>query len=132
MVVLNNENFNFVRIIGHSGENVSYAKGRFLIQGSELFQSIFTENELKKFTLTNFDVISETQSYLKYPVIQNKDKFKIDTLLKDNEYFVAPDDRNQVSEFATIKNENIYGRLEGLLFSAARMNIIIRPFIISE
>jgi len=132
MAILNGGNFNFIRIIGVPGENVSYTKGRFLVQGSELFQSVFTENELIKFSLTDFSVISETQNNLKYPVIQNKDQFKITVNLKDNEYFAAPDDRNNISGFMTVKNENIYGRFEGVLFSMKKIRLLIKPFQDSE
>ncbi len=132
MVFINDTNYGFVRITGLPGENISYNKNRFSIQGSELFLSIFTESELKMFSLTDYDVISETNGSFKYPVIQNRDKFKLDLTLKDNEYFAAPDDRNNTSGFANIKKEKIYGRLEGILFSLKTFKILIKPFQISE
>lgn len=132
VAVIKNENFSFLRIIGQPGENVSYSKGRFSNQGSELFQSIFTEEELNRFSLTDFDVISETQDEFKYPVIQNREKYSMDIVLKNDEYFAAPDDRNDIAGFAAVKSDKIYGRLEGLLFSVKRKAILIRPFRMSE
>jgi len=132
LIVLKDENFSFTRIIALPGEDVAYSKGRFSNQGSELFQSIFTEDELKQFSLTDFDVISEINDGLKYPVIQKKDKYSMEITLKNDEYFAAPDDRNNITGFVTVKNENIYGRMEGLLFSYKRMIILIKPFRFSE
>jgi hypothetical protein len=132
MAVIRNEDFRFLRIIGQSCENVSYNKGRFAVDGSELFQSVFTENELAKLSLTDFDVISEVNGNLKYPVIQNKDKYSLNIYLKKNEYFAAPDDRNEISGFKTIKKENICGRMEGIIFSLKRIRFLIKPFQLSE
>lgn len=131
VAVIKNENFSFLRIIGQPGESISYNKGRFSNEGSELFQSIFTEEELKKFSLTDFDVISETQDEFKYPVIQNREKFSMDIVLKKDEYFAAPDDRNDIAGFAAVKSDKIFGRLEGLLFSMKRKTILIKPFRLS-
>lgn len=128
MAVIKNKGLSFARIIGQPGESVSYSKGRFSNQGSELFLSIFTEDELKAFSLTDFDVISETQGFFKYPVIQNRDKYSMTVLLKNDEYFAAPDDRNDVSGFMSVKSDKIYGRMEGILFSIKRKAALIKPF----
>jgi signal peptidase I len=132
VAVIKNENLSFRRIIGQPGENVSYSKGRFSNQGSELFQSIFTEEELNRFSLSDFDVISETQDEFIYPVIQNREKYRMDIVLNKDEYFAAPDDRNDIAEFAAVKSDKIYGRLEGILFSVKRKAILIKPFRLSE
>ncbi len=132
MTVVKNSDYSFVRIIGQPGETVTYNKSRFSVNDSELFQSIFTENEMKKFYLTDYDVISETSGMFKYPVIQNKDKHLIKVILKNDEYFAAPDDRNEVSGFVTLKTRNIYGRMEGILFSVKRIKFLIKPFQIAE
>ena len=132
MIILKDKNSGFLRIIGQPGDNVTYSKGRFSIQGSELFQSIFTEDELKKFSLTDFDVISEIRDRFKYPVIQNRDKYSINIFLKSDEYFAAPDDRNDITRFTIVKKDNISGRLEGLLFSGKRKAVLIKPFRMSE
>jgi len=132
MIVLRDENSSLIRIIGIPGETISYDNGRFSAGGSELFLSIFTENDLKKFSLTDFDVISETQGEFKYPVIQNRDKYKLNIVLSSEHYFAAPDDRNDLAGFAAVKNNNIYGRLEGLLFSLKRVKFLIKPFRSSE
>jgi hypothetical protein len=128
MVVLKNETLSMGRVIGIPGEEVVYDKGRFSLDESELFLSIFTENELMRFSLSDFDVISETNGEFKYPVIQNRDKFKLKISLKDDTYFTAPDDRNDLAGFAAVKPGHIYGRLEGLLFSFKRTGFLIKPF----
>ena len=129
MVILNDKNINIVRIIARPDESVSYRKDRFLIQGSELFQSIFTDNELKQFSLTDLDVISETGGSFRYPVIQNRDKYDMNITLKSDEYFSAPDDRNNTSGFMAVKKENVFGRIEGILFSKKKFKLLIKPFL---
>lgn len=131
-VVLNNENSSLLRIIGLPEENVSYSKGRFSVDGTELSLSIFSENELKKLSLSDLNVISETSGRFRYPVIQNREKYSINMTLSRDEFFAAPDDRNSTESFLKIKNENIYGRMEGLLFSVKRSAILIKPFRINE
>jgi hypothetical protein len=128
MIVLKDENSSLVRIIGIPGESITCEKGRFSIDKSELPLSIFTEDELKKFSLTDYDVISETQGEFKYPVIQNKSNYKLNISLKDDRYFAVPDDRNDLAGYAVVKTGHIYGRLEGLLFSFKRTDFLIKPF----
>jgi len=132
MIVLNDKGLSFVRVIGQPEEDVSYSKGRFSVQGSELLQSIFTENELKEFSLTDFDVISETHDNLKYPVLQNKDQYKMNITLEKNQYFAAPDDRTKGSGFIAVKKEDIYGKMEGLILSFRRVKFLIKPFHMAE
>ena len=132
MTALRDGNLTLARIIGTPGESLSYNKGRFSVEGSELFLSIFSENELKNFYLADFDVISETQGNFIYPVIQNRDKYSINITLEDDEYFTAPDDRNKTEKFLKVNTENMYGRLEGLLFSLKRIKFLVKPFIFSE
>jgi len=129
--VLDHE-FNFARIIGLYGENISYKKGRFYIDGSDLFQSIFTESEMRKLALTDYDVISESDATIKYPVIQKKDDFTYKNTLKNNEYLAAPDNRESAEEFTVVKGEGIRGRVEGILFSPKRFKFLIKPFLIYE
>ena len=128
MIVLKDENLSLARIIGIPGEIISSVKGRFSVDGSELPLSIFTEEELNKFSLTDYDVISETQGGYKYPVIQNKSSYKLNIFLKDDRYFAVPDDRNDLAGYAAVNSSNIYGRLEGLLFSSKRVKLLIKPF----
>ena len=132
MVLLKEDKFHFTRIIGLYGENISYKNGRFSINGSELIKNIFTEPEMKKLSLTDYDVISESDGSIKYPVIQNKDNSTYKNTLKNKEYLSAPDNRASISEFAVIKNEDIYGRVEGILFSPKRFKFLITPFLIYE
>jgi len=129
LVALDNRACVFARIIGQPGDDISYSKGRFTINDTELVQSIFTENEIKNFSLSDFDVISETALNIKYPVLQNRDQFKTAVVLKNNEYFTAPDDRNNVNGFSTVQYETIRGRMEGILFSVKRVRFLIKPFI---
>ena len=117
------------RIIGLYEENIVYKKGRFSIDGSELFQSIFTEFEMKKLSLTDYDVISESDGVTKYPVIQKKDNFTYKNTLKNNEYLAAQDNRD-LSEFVIVKGEEIYARVEGILFSPKRFKFLITPFLV--
>ena len=120
------------RIIGLYDENIIYKNGRFSIDGSDLFQSIFTELEMKKLSLTDYDVISESDGVIKYPVIQRKDNFNYKNTLKDNEYLAAPDNRESAFEFVIVKDEDIYARVEGILFSPKRFKFLITPFLVYE
>lgn len=131
MIILNGGDLSVGRISGEPGESISYGKGRLSVQGSELHQSIFTDNELKLFSLTDLNVISESDGYHSYPVIQNRENFKMDIQLKKDEYFSVPDDRNDVAGFMIIKNRNISGRVEGIIFSLKRMRFLIKPFLVS-
>ncbi len=132
MIVLKNENFSITRIIGLPGEKVSYVKGHFSVEDSALQQSIFTESELKKFSLTDYDVISETGGSLKYPVIQSSEGYSADITLKNEEYYAAPDNRAQLSEFAVVKADNIYGRAEGVLLCTKRVKFLVKPYLPSD
>jgi hypothetical protein len=132
MILLKGDESRFARIIGLYEENIVYKNGRFSIDGSELFQSIFTEFEMKKLSLTDYDVISESDGIIKYPVIQKKDNFTYKYTLKNDEYLAAPDNRDLASEFIIVKDEDIYGRVEGILFSPMRFKFLIKPFLIYE
>ncbi len=132
MIVLKDENLSFARIIGIPGESITSEKGRFSVDRSELPLSIFTEDELNMFSLTDLDVISETQGEFKYPVIQDKSNYKLNISLKEDRYFAVPDDRNDLAGYSAVKKINIYGRLEGLLFSSKRVKLLIKPFRPSE
>ena len=132
MVLVKGDEFHFARIIGLYGEKISYNKGRFSIDGSELFQSIFTEHEMKELALTDYDVISESYDFIKYPVIQKKDNFIYTNTLNKDEYLTAQDNRQLSSEFSVVKGEEIYARVEGILFSPKRFKFLIKPFLISE
>jgi hypothetical protein len=87
---------------------------------------------MKKLSLTDFDVISESDGIIKYPVIQKKDNFTHKSALKKNEYLTAPDNRDSASEFAIVNREEIYGRVEGILFSPKRFKFLIKPFLLFE
>lgn len=132
MVMPRDRDIKFVRIIGQPNEEISYNKGRFSNQGTELPLSIYSEEEMKKYSMTDYDVISESQDNIKYPVIQDRHPFAMNIKLSNNEYFTAPDDRNEIAGFAIIKNINLYGRVEGLLISLKRKKILIKPFQIQE
>jgi signal peptidase I len=132
MVLFKGDVSRFARIIGLYGDNIVYKKGRFSIDGSELFQSIFTESEMKKLALTDYDVISESDGAIKYPVIQKKDDFIYKNTLKNNEYLAVPDNRESAEEFTVVKGEDIYGRVEGILFSLKRFKFLITPFLVYD
>jgi hypothetical protein len=132
MVLVKGDEFRLARIIGLYGENIIYKKGRFSIDGSELFQSIFTEPEMKKLSLTDYDVISESDGFIKYPVIQKKDNFTYKNTLKKDEYLIVQDNRQLSSGFDVVKGEDIYARIDGILFSPKRFKFLIKPFLISE
>ena len=132
MVLLKGDSPGLTRIIGLYGENIIYRRGRFSIDGSDLIQSIFTEPEMRKLSLTDFDVISESDGIIKYPVIQKKDNFYYKNTLKINEYLTAEDNRESASEFLIIEGKDIYGRAEGILFSPKRFRFFIKPFLMSD
>lgn len=123
---------NIIRIIGIPGEDISYSKGRFSINNSELTISIFNDMDIKNLSLTDYNVIAESNWKYRYPVIQNKDKLRFNYKLYENEYFAAPDDRNETSAFQKIKQEDIKGRVEGILYSFKRTEFIIPPNLLNE
>ena len=117
------------RIIAIPGEKAEYKNSRFLVDGSELMLSIFSEAELKKMSLTSYDVISELNGFFKYSVKQSRIKFEFRENLKPEEYLTASDDRSEKDFHDLTEQENIYGRVEGIVFSPLRKKILIEPFI---
>jgi len=106
-----------LRVMGLPGERIAYINGRFLSDGSELPLSIFTEEELRKLSLTDYDVISEQNGKVRYAVKGTTD-LKIQNLtLSDHEYYLAPDIRNIPELFLKADSGRIKGRVEGILFS---------------
>lgn len=108
-----------LRVIGLPGEKISYVKGRFLSDGSELPLSIFTEEELRELPLTDYDVISEQNGKVRYAVKGDPDHNIPEIALKDKEYFLAPDIRDVPELFLKAESAQIKGRVEGILFSPA-------------
>ena len=106
-----------LRVIGLPGERIEYRKGRFLSEGSELPLSIFTEEELRKLSLTDYDVISEHNGKVRYAVKRNPALSIPEIQLSDSEYYLAPDIRNQPELFIKAEPAMIKGRIEGILFS---------------
>ena len=126
-LVIRSDSPEIIRIISIPGEKVSYRKGRFSIDNSELALSIFNDIDLKSFSLTEYNVISESNGDYSYPVLQNPKKFQFTYNLKDNEYYAVPDDRNMTEGFQIVKPENLLGKVEGILFSYKRSDFIIKP-----
>jgi signal peptidase I len=131
-LVIRNDSPEIIRIIGVPGEKVTYNKGRFSIDNTELDLSIFNDMDLKSFSLTEYNVIAESNSRYSYPVIQNPGKLRFTILLKDNQYYAAPDDRNETESFQIIIPEKILGRAEGILFSPKRSDFLIKPLQINQ
>lgn len=131
-LIMRNDIPDIVRIVSIPGENISYSNGRFAVDNTELILSIFNEIDLKSFSLTDYNVISESNGNYRYPVIQNKGKLRFRYDLKTGEYFTAPDNRDETAGFQLIKPENVLGRVEGILFSFKRSEFIIPPIQINE
>lgn len=106
-----------LRVIGIPGEKISYSRGRFLSDSSELPLSIFTEEELGKFSLTDYDVVSEQNSNVLYPVKNSTPAETQEVLLTADEYYLAPDTRTSPEYFRKAAKREIRGRVEGILLS---------------
>jgi len=106
-----------LRVLGIPGERVEYSKGRFFSEDSELPLSIFTEEELKNLSLTDFDVISEQNGTIRYAVKNDLSYNHPEILLTVNEYFLAPDIRIFHELFLKKSAAEIKGRVEGILIS---------------
>jgi len=121
--------FSIKRIIATPGEKAEYKNSRFFVDGSELMLSIFSEKELKKMSLTSYDVISELNGFFKYSVKQSRIKSEFRENLKPEEYLTAADDRSEKDFHDLTEQNSIYGRVEGIVFSPLRKKILIKPFI---
>lgn len=106
-----------LRVIGLPGEKIEYRTGRFLSEDSELPLSIFTEEELRKLPLTDYDVISEQNGKVRYAVKGDLSLKIPQIILSDKEYYLAPDIRNIPDQFLKVDTSRIIGRVEGILFS---------------
>lgn len=124
--------FNITRIIALPGEKVEYKNSRFLLNGSELPLSIFSEEELHSISLTNYDVVSELNGLYKYPVIQSRTKTLLKIEAKEGQYIVSMDNRNSDNFCRVTDSKSITGRIEGILFSPSRKEILIKPFVPGE
>jgi signal peptidase I len=129
VIIKSKSGLSITRIIALPGEKAGYKNSRFLIDGSELPLSIFSEKELHSMSLTNYDIVSELNGLYKYSVIQSRTKSGFRVLLKDNEYLTSKDDRN-VNEFSNVvTSDKIAGRVEGIFVSPLRRQLLIRPFV---
>lgn len=131
-VLLKGMDRRIARVVALPGEKVSYHRGRFSIDGSDSVQSIFTGHELKSFAITDYEVISEISGNVRYPVINASESKPAGAELKDRQYFIAPDDRNDISSFSIINAEDISGRIMGILFSYKRAAFNVKPQIMNE
>lgn len=109
-----------LRVIGLPGDSISYEKGRFLSDGSELPLSIFNEDELHRMSLTDYDVISELNGKRRYPVKGNSAEKKSAVETTANQYYLAPDIRSTTGSFIITDSGNINGRVEGIFLSSGR------------
>lgn len=129
VLIRDQSNLSIKRIIAIPGEKVNYKNSRFLVEGSELMLSIFSEAELKKMSLTSYDVVSELNGFYKYSVKQSRIRSGFAKKLKEREYLTASDDRSGKDFYELIEQSSIYGRVEGILLSPLRKKILIEPFI---
>ena len=129
VIIKDESGLSLTRIAAIPGEKAEYRNSRFLIEGSELPLSIFSEKELHQMSLTNYDVVSEINGSYKYSVIQSRTKSGFRILLKDNEYLTSKDDRNIKNFYNIADNKSIAGRVEGILFSPSRKELLISPFV---
>ena len=106
-----------LRVIGLPGEKIAYINGRFLSDGSELPLSIFTEEDLLKLPLTDYDIVSEQNGNVRYAVKGDPGHIVPELSLSGHEYFLAPDIRNKPELFLKAESLRIKGRVEGILFS---------------
>ncbi len=132
LVMLKQSGRQMTRIIAAPGDSVKYHNGRFIINGSDTAQSIFTDDELKSLSITSYDVISESGGAFRYPVINAAGQHSLKISLGGDQYYTAPDDRGGQSLFVPVKNDDISGRVEGILFSYKRIAFAIKPFIKAE
>ncbi len=107
----------YLRVIGVPGDKISCDKGRILSDGSELPRSIFSEEELGKFYLSDYDVVSEQNGNVRYPVKSDVSLKMPETLLAADEYMLAPDIRTSAVSFIRITSAGIRGRIEGIIYS---------------
>lgn len=107
-----------LRVIGLPGEKIAYINGRFLSDGSELPLSIFTEEDLLKLPLTDYDIVSEQNGNVRYAVKGDPGHIVPELSLSGHEYFLAPDIRNKPELFLKAESLRIKGRVEGILFSS--------------
>lgn len=107
----------YLRVIGVPGDKISCEKGRILSDGSELPRSIFSEEELGKFSLSDYDVVSEQNGNVRYPVKSDVSLKMPETLLAADEYMLAPDIRTTAESFIRITSGGIRGRIEGIIYS---------------
>lgn len=121
-----------LRIMALPGENAEYRQGKFYIDGSELQQSVFTEDELELLSVQDIDVISETNGPYMYAVTAGAEKFTIKSILEAESYFAVPDDRKSRSGFMYLKRESITGVLEGILFSPLKHKVNIVPALMPD
>jgi signal peptidase I len=129
VIIKGESGLSITRIIALPGEKAEYKNSRFLIDGSELSLSIFSEKELHSMSLTNYDIVSELNGFYKYSVIQSRTKSGFRVLLQDGEYLTSKDDRN-VNEFSNIvTSDKIAGRVEGIFVSPLRRQLLISPFV---
>jgi len=129
VIIKGDSGFSITRIMALPGEKAEYKNSRFIIDGSELPLSIFSEKELHRMSLTNYDIISELNGFYKYSVIQSRTKTAFRILLKDNEYLASKDNRNENPFYNVISKDSIIGRVEGILVSPSRKKLLISPFL---
>ncbi|HOV08851.1 MAG TPA: S26 family signal peptidase [Spirochaetota bacterium] len=119
------------RIIGLPGETVEYSSGRFIVNESHLHLSVFSEEDLKNFSLTDYDIYAEKNSNIYYPVIKNSN-FKLNkTKCSPQEYFLAPDNRNLTHLFIKATKNKFNGKILGTIYSA-RGFVLFKNFSITE
>jgi len=119
------------RIIGLPGETVEYSSGRFIVNESHLHLSVFSEEDLKNFSLTDYDIYAEKNSNIYYPVIKNSN-FKLNkTKCSPQEYFLAPDNRNLSNFFIKATEDKFYGKILATVYSI-RGFVLFKNFSITE
>ncbi len=109
------------RVVALSGDAVRYEKNIFFVNGRALTLGYLPDDTIKRFSETTADVLSETNEGRKYPVRFNQSPAVtlrvIGPWVAKGNILVAADSR-LVKDFArAIPANEIYGRVEGVLFS---------------
>lgn len=110
------------RVVALSGDFIKYDNNIFYVNGVSLPLGYLTDDAIGRFTESRGDVLSEMNEGRKYPV---RFKQSAEVTLKgigpivSKGYVIVASDSRLAKDFArALRNEDIEGRVEGILFSS--------------
>jgi TM2 domain-containing membrane protein YozV len=128
LVVIGGVAPNYYRVISSNKSQIQVITDVIIVNGSGLIKELLTESERKRFSSDLHNIVSESNFNERYAVISSNildfdDIFNMD----NNEFFLAKDNRTDSEPFIVVSIEDIFGKVDSVIFSLSLNRIFLKP-----